>query len=163
MSADTIVNLAKLGWDIIKAGEPAADISSSTANAVPDVDDWQSLTDSRGPNVLRMYYSRSFVWPLDDYDHVQLEILLKWDYGSRYRGGGAFIPNVWIEVPTCFVGFGWDADLSVITRNPTNAGSVEAPHARLPVTIRGVVSSGLEHHHVEWGYVLFGSGAYERS
>ncbi|MDP9465017.1 MAG: hypothetical protein M3P52_10360, partial [Actinomycetota bacterium] len=60
MSADTIVNAAKLAWEVIKDGKPSAEISSSTANAVPEVDDWQSLTDTRGPNSYRMKYNRSF-------------------------------------------------------------------------------------------------------
>jgi hypothetical protein len=159
MSADTIVNAAKAAWDVIKDGAASAEISSSSANAVPQVDDWQSLTDTRGPNSYRMYYSRGFVWPFDDYDHVQIEILLKWDFGARYKGGGAFIPNIWVEVPQCFVGFGWDANISLTAQNPTNAGSAGAPHARIPVTIKGSVSSGAEFHHVEWGFVLFGNGS----
>jgi hypothetical protein len=30
--------------------------------------------------------------------------------------------------------------------------------AALPVTIKGTVSSGLESYHVEWGYVVTGTG-----
>jgi hypothetical protein len=162
MSADTIVNMAKLGWDIIKDGAPAVDIQSSTANAVPQVDDWQNLTNTHPkPNVLRVYYNRSFLWPLDDYDHVQFEILLKWDFGARYKGGGAYIPNVWIEVPTCFAGWPWDVNIGLHAQHPTNTGDLTAPHARIPVTISGSVSSGAEHHTVQWGFVLFGNGSSE--
>jgi hypothetical protein len=162
MSADTIVNMAKLAWDVIKDGKPAVDISNSTANAVPQVDDWQTLTDTQSrPNVRRIYYHNSFMWPLDDYDHVQFEILLKWDYGARYQGGGAFIPNIWIEVPQCFAGWPWDVNISLTAHHPTNTGGSGAPHARIPVTISGTVSSGAEHHTVQWGYVLFGNGSVE--
>jgi hypothetical protein len=158
MSADTIINAAKFAWDIIKDGKPSAEIGGSTANAVPQVDDWQSLTNTRGPNSYRMRYNRSFLWPLDDYDHVQFEILLKWDFGARYKGGGAFIPNIWVEVPSCFVGWPWDANISLTAQNPTNDGDESAPHARIPITISGTVSSGAEHHIVQWGFVLFGNG-----
>lgn len=163
MSADAIVNAAKLAWDVIKDGKPSLDIGTATGNAVPKVDDWQALTDSRGPNSKTLSYSRGFLWPLDDYDHVQMEIVLKWDYGARYHSGGAFIPNIWVEVPTCFVGFGWSADIAVSIQNPTNSGSAAAPNARIPVTIKGTVASGAESHHVEWGFILFGDGSSSAS
>lgn len=159
MSAETIVNALQAAWPIIKDGKATAEITSSKANAVPQVDDWQSLTDVKGPNSFRMKYDVGFMWPLDDYDHVQLEILLKWDIGGRYHGGGAFIPNIWIEVPSLFVGYGWDANISMSVQQPTNAGQTGAPLARIPVSIAGTVSSGAELYRVEWGFILFGDGS----
>jgi hypothetical protein len=158
VSADTVVNVAKAAWDIIKEGKPAMDLDKNTANAVPQVTDWQALEGTRGPMSVWMTDEVAFIWPADNYLHVDLKILLKWDYGATYRGGGAFIPNVYTEVPTCFVGWGWNANIQMIVRNPTNAGSVEAPIARLPVTILGTVSSGAESYHVEWGYIIDGNG-----
>lgn len=158
MSAETIVNVAKFAWDVIKDGKPTVDIGTFRANAVPQVDDWQALADTRGPNWYRMKYHNSFMWPLDDYDHVQFEIVLKWDFGARYHGGGAFIPNIWVEVPECFVGFPWSVNIGLTAQNPTNAGEPGAPLARVPVTVKGTVGSGLELEHVEWGFVLFGNG-----
>jgi hypothetical protein len=162
MSAEEVVNVAKFAWDIIKDGKASAEIGDSTANAVPQVDDWLALTDTRGPNVRRMSYHVAFVWPFDDYVHAEFDILLKWQFGARYKGGGAFIPNLWIEVPSCFVAYGWDAHIGITTRHPTNVGQAGAPHAALPVTIKGTVSSPLETYHVEWGFVAYGSGAIEQ-
>jgi hypothetical protein len=161
MSAETIVNAAKFAWDIIKDGAASADIENSTANAVPQVDDWQALTDTRGPNSHRIYYARTYLWPLDDYVHVEFSILLKWQFGSRYKNGGAFIPNVWIEVPQIFVGWPWSANIGIHAQHPTNVGQAGAPVAALPVTVKGTVSSGAEFHHVEWGFVLYGTGAID--
>jgi hypothetical protein len=161
MSADTVISGAKLAWEIIKDGKPSADIHNSTAAAVPGVSDWMSLSDARGPNVRRMYYHVSFVWPFDDYVHAEFDILLKFQYGARYNGGGAFIPNLWIEVPTCFVAWGWTADINFIGRNPTNAGEAGSPIAALPLTISGSVSSPLETYHVEWGFTAYGNGRVE--
>jgi hypothetical protein len=159
--ADTVLNYAKFAWEIIKEGKPTAEITSATANAVPDVPDWTSLSDTRGPNSHRLYYSIAYVWPFDDYVHAEFEILLKWQFGAKYKNGGAFIPNMWIEVPSCFVGFGWDVNIGVSVRNPTNVGTAGAPIAALPVTIKGTVSSGLENYHVEWGFTLYGSGGLD--
>jgi hypothetical protein len=159
MSADAIVAGATLAWDIIKSGEASADIETSTAMAIPDVDDWHAQTsDTRGPAAMRIHYANSFLWPLDDYVHVEFEILLKWQYGARYRGGGAFIPNIWTEVPQLFVGWPWNADIRFVAHHPTNAGTADAPLAAIPVTVRGTVGSGAELHHVEWGFVLYGNG-----
>lgn len=163
MSADTIVNAAEFVWKVIEKGAPSADIQNKTANAVPKVDDWKSLTDTQGPNVCKMQYTNAFLWPLDDYLHVDIQISLKWQFGARYSGGGAFIPNIWLEVPECFVGFPWSATIGFEARNPTNAGTARAPLAAMPVTVRGSVSSGAESNTVEWGWVLYGNGAVTQS
>jgi hypothetical protein len=160
MSADTIVNAAKLAWDILKDGEPSADIQSSTANAVPKVDDWEAIQAS-AQNSHRFYYHRPFVWPLDDYDHIQFSIILRWDHSGRYRGGGAYIPNLYVNVTDLFVGYAWHADIRLTTHNPTNAGTDTAPVARLPITISGSVHSGLVTEHVEWDFVVLGDGRLE--
>src|ERR1700730_14252104 len=101
MSAESIVNTAKFVWDVIKDGKPAAEITTSTANAVPQVEDWLSLENARGPLRATMGWTKWVGWPAPDHTYVYVDftILLKWTYGATYRGGGLFIPNVWIEVP----------------------------------------------------------------
>lgn len=159
MSAETIVNMAEFGWKVISGRSASAAISKSTANAVPQVPDWQSLTNSVGPRSVRMHHEVPFLWPLDGYLHSDITIRLKWSYGARYKGGGAYIPNIWVEVPTCFVGWPWDADIDMICRNPENAsGPGEPPVARMPVTIRGSVGSGAEYYSVDWGMTIYGTG-----
>jgi hypothetical protein len=110
-----------------------------------------------------MNYYVKYVWPFDDYVHVEFDIVLKWQFGARYRNGGAFIPNLWIDVPECFVGLGWDANIGITVRNPTNVGQPGAPLAALTVTIKGTVSSGLELYHVEWAFVCYGDGRIEHT
>ena len=94
MSAEDIVNAAKLAWKIFEDGAPSGDIAASTASAVPDVTDKFSLSGTRGPMSLRLYWSRMAAWPWDDYIVADITILLKWEYGATYRGGGLFIPNL---------------------------------------------------------------------
>lgn len=159
MSWDTVVNAAELAWKVIEDNAASAEIDSKTASAVPQVEDWQALSDTQGPNIIRIPYKNRFMWPLDDYLHVDIQIALKWRYGGRYKGGGAFIPSVWIEVPELFVGFPWSANINVYFRNPANVGSATAPLAAIDASVRGTVSSGAERHGVEWGYTLYGNGA----
>ena len=62
MSVSDIVNMAQAGWKIIEDGKPSAQISGSTCNAVPHVDDWQSLSAPQGTNRLswRLQYTNGF-------------------------------------------------------------------------------------------------------
>jgi hypothetical protein len=160
MSADMIVNMAKGAWEVIKDGKPSTEITGSTANAVPQVDDWTSLESARGPLNATMGWTKWVGWPAPDhtYVYVDFKILLKWTYGATYKGGGLFIPNVWIEVPECYAGWSWDVNISLTTRNPENFGTKAAPIARLPVTIRGSVSTYEQSHNVDWGVVVYGNG-----
>ena len=162
MSADIIQNVGKAAWTVIKDGEPSIDIKTATANAVPQVSDWQALSGTRGPMTTWMSWQKPVSWPFDDYVFVEFRILLKFDYGATYRGGGAFIPNIFVEVPSCYAGWSWHVDIGLTVHNPTNAGTTQAPIARVPVTISGTVSTYEQTHHVEWGFTLFGSGSWTR-
>jgi hypothetical protein len=168
VSADVIQNAAKAAWAVIKDGEPSVEINGSTANAVPQVDDWQALAGTRGPMTpARIYWKKPVKWPLDDYVFVEFTILLRFEYGATYRGAGLFIPNIWVEVPACYAGWSWDVNIGITVRNPSNAnptqpGMPPAPIARIPVTISGSVSTYEHFHHVEWGYTLFGNGYWQR-
>jgi hypothetical protein len=163
MSADTIVNVAKAAWDVFKDDAPSADISGSTANAVPKVDDWQDLQGTRGPMWVRESWQRMCAWPMDDYIVAEFSFYLKWDYGATYHGGGAFIPNIWIEVPSYDIFWGQHIFLSATVHNPTNASTIpNAPLARVPVTISGTARNSLRDLHIEWSYNLYGDGRFER-
>jgi len=161
MSWEHIVNLAEFGWKVIEGGKPSADLDHSTANAVPQVDDWQNLTAAQGPNVLRWRYL--FHNQMGE-DAVDVRFELKWEYAARYKGGGAFIPNCWLAVPYCDVHWMFNVDLALQARNPTNAGSDTAPNAHLPVSIYGTVSYGpfwTENH--QWDFTLYGNGHWEQT
>lgn len=164
MSADTIVNLAKGAWKVFEDDAPSAEITSSTANAVPQVTDWQALHGTRGPMGLRQSWRRFCAWPFEDYIVAEFTFQLKWDYGATYRGGGEFIPNLWIEVPAYDIFWGQHIYLSLVVHNPTNASTVaNAPLARVPVTIAGTAQTRLRDLHIEWGFVVYGDGRWEQS
>jgi hypothetical protein len=163
MSVDTIINAAQSVWKVFEGNAPSAEITSSTANAVPKVDDWQDLQGSKGPMWLRQGWQRNCAWPFDDYIVADFTFLLKWDYGATYRGGGAFIPNLWIEVPAYDIFWGQHISLSMTVHNPTNASTVRnAPLARVPVTIAGTAKNTLRDLHIEWGFVVYGDGRWEQ-
>jgi hypothetical protein len=163
MSIDTIVNFAEKAWKVFEDNAPSEDLSRSTANAVPDVTDWQALSGARGPMWIRRVWRRECAWPLDDYIVAEFTYDLKWEYGARYQGGGLFIPNIWLEVPAYDVFWGQHIYLSMTVHNPTNASNTpNAPLARVPVTISGTARNSLRDLHIEWTWLLYGDGRYER-
>lgn len=163
MSAADVVNMAQTVWKIIEDGKPVTNINSSTANAVPQVNDWQSLRGSQGPSTIWMKRYNRVGWPFDDYVNVEFEIDLKFEYGATYHGGGLFIPNIYVEVPTCFVGWRYTVDVDIHVHNPTNAGSDTAPIAKVPVSITGSMGNPFWSSRIEWGFTLYGNGNWERN
>jgi hypothetical protein len=158
MSADTIMNLGKTSWDIIKDGVATPD-GDLTANAVPQVDDWHSLSGVLGPNVHRLHYFVRKASPFEDRFQVEFDIEIKWQFGARYKGGGAYIPNLWVEVPACSVAWLWHVDIRMSVHPPVNsAGEGKPPNACIPFTIKGEVGSPVVSRHVEWGFEVYGNG-----
>jgi hypothetical protein len=161
MSGDGVSNIASAAWHVIESNKPSASLASNTCNAVPaDLHDFSALTDAQGPNSVtwRLTMENAFT-----VDVVDIAFDLRWEYGARHHGGGAFIPNCYLYVPKCQVLWGFEVDVQLHVHNPSNAGSEAAPIARLPLTISGSVSSLVNTHSLQWDFVLFGNGSYHYS
>ena len=152
----TITNMLQAGWKVIDDNRPSAEVSNGRANAVPHVDDWRGLTNTQGPNYYtwRLHYENGF-----GMDVIDVKFKLNWEYGARYRNGGAYIPNVWLEVPHCSVLWGYTLNLNFHAQQPTNHGSSSAPNARIPVSVTGSVSTPFWTERIEWSFILFGDGS----
>lgn len=162
MSVD-VVNIAESAWRVIEGGRPSGDIDRSTANAVPDVGDWQIVSGARGPKTIWMRRWNQVGWPFADYANVDFTINLKFEYGATYRGGGLFVPNIYVEVPQCFVGWRYDVDVDIQVFGPSNANTDDpsAPIAKVPVSISGTLGNDVWTDRVEWGLLLYGNGRWE--
>ena len=166
MSVSDVVNMLEKGWSIVEGGKPSPNIKTSTANAVPDVQDWQGLVGAKGP--IRIYMppiQNEVGWPFDDYLNVDIQIVLSFEYAATYNGGGAFIPNIFIEVPECFLGWRYTADIDIQVRNPSNGNEANprAPIARVPVTISGTYGNPLWSQRIEWSFLLWGTGQWQQT
>jgi hypothetical protein len=158
-TVEAIANIASGAWHVIETNKPSASLASNTCNAVPDgvSDPVTALTDAQGPNSItwRLRMENGF-----GMDVVDILFDLRWDYGARYNGGGAFIPNCYLYVPHCSVLWGFTVDVNLHVHNPTNAGTPTAPIARLPLTISGTVSSLVKSESIQWDFLLHGDGSY---
>ena len=162
MGYQEVTNAGTAAWQVIERGAPSPSIHSYTANAVPDVDDWQNLGGAHGPAAITLRRWTRTWWPFADGISVDFTIVLKFEYGARYRGGGLFIPNLYVEVPECFVGWRYDVDVDIAIGEPSNANTPEAPIARVPVAIRGVVFNEFWSDSVDWNLTLWGDGSWMR-
>jgi hypothetical protein len=155
-SWETIKDTVEWAGKLIENGRPHASLPRQMANGVPDVSDWQDLTDVKGPQTILWapHYTNGF-----GLDVVKFKVALNWDFGARYHNGGAFIPNVWVEVQECRVLWGFDLDLEFRAQRPTNANSSgQPPHARITCEIFGTVSNVLNSWEIGYGFTLFGDG-----
>lgn len=158
-----VVNLLKFGWEVVKDSQPVLNIDADRANAVPQGSNWMSdLQGSQGPNEIPFSFRirNDFIyesWP------VVCDGFVKWTFGSRYRGGGAFIPNAWIEITHCEVsGPTRRLDVNVQVGNPENRGSDTAPNAFLPLTVSFQFQNLAKDITRQYSYYLYGSGHYEQ-
>jgi hypothetical protein len=161
MSFDEIVNHGSSSWHLVTANKVSPDVVSCSANAVPNVDDWQSLIGGGQEHGLIFRYTAPWIWPLDNYLHVEITVALYWQPHARYRGGGAYIPNIWTVLQKVDVGMDWNADLSINIHPPTNRGTNKLPIAAVPITIHGEIYSGLSSRRETSNFLILGTGDYE--
>ncbi|MDT4994225.1 MAG: hypothetical protein QOH97_4117 [Actinoplanes sp.] len=159
---EALANIASGAWHVIESNKPSHSLASNTCNAVPAgvSDPVNGLTGAQGPN--------SVTWALRSENAFSVDVVdiafdLRWEFGARYHGGGAFIPNCYLYVPRCSVLWGFEVDVQLHVHNPTNAGTESAPIARLPLTITGTVNSLIKSESVQWDFALFGNGEYHYS
>jgi hypothetical protein len=154
-----VTNVASTAWHVVEANKPSASLVSNTCNAVPQgVDPLTGLTGAQGPNriVWRLSMENAFT-----VDVVDIAFDLRWEYGARNAGGGAFIPNCYLYVPRCSVQWGFEVNVQIHAHAPTNVGTETAPIARLPLTVIGSVNSLVNTQSVQWDFELYGNGAYQ--
>ncbi len=159
MSASEIVNTLEKAWKIIEDGKPSSEITRAHANAVPHVDDWTNLAGAQGPRETRWYRKMVNMLPASWGDIVvDFEVVLRFTYGATYRGGGYYIPNIWIDVTDSYVAWFHSLELSLEVKNPENAGTETAPLARIPISLRGVMESPRANITLQRGFMLYGNG-----
>jgi hypothetical protein len=157
-----VQDTVKWAGELVAKGKPSSSLPSQMANAVPKVDDWQALTGAQGPNILKLAWNVPGVFYGKNVDIV---LNLNWDYGARYKGGGAFITNCWVTVPTCEVEWGFDVDIHFSAQAPENRQQDDSKPtlAGLPVSVIATISNTLVNHNHTWSFLLLGDGNWHQT
>ena len=134
MSWDQMINPGSSNWNVIERNQLSADMSSSACHALPDVADWDQVSAPAATNQGQ--------WTLRRNDKngspvIDITFQINWEFGSTYRGGGAFIRTCWLTVPNLFVGFGYDVDMHAVVEPPLNVGTTTAPNGVLRISVLG--------------------------
>jgi hypothetical protein len=158
MTDGAVRNALSTAWHVIESNKPSSSLATSACNAVPaELPDVAALTGAQGPNGVRW---RLLMANAFDAYVVDIAFDLRWEYGARYHGGGAFITDCYLYVPRCKVLWGFEVDAAVHVHPPDNAGTASAPLARLPLTVSGSVRTLFDTHQLRWDFVLYGDGGY---
>jgi|1185.fasta_scaffold291974_2 hypothetical protein len=157
MGADSIVNTLSAAWTLIKDNQPTAEIAATKCNAVPDVNDWQDLGPLSAPTPIATRFIKN-ISPLG-FTNVDCQLDLVYQYGATYKGGGAFIPALWITVDHCNVAllFNLNVSLRVISVGNANPGT-SSPISQLTVQITEHVTNHLGSSTKSADFMVFGDG-----
>jgi hypothetical protein len=155
----SLANRLSSSWPVVQDGAVVVNATHDQANAVPAGVDWtMDLSQGTGPNYLTFWFR---TYHPGGVAASAVRMRLYWVYGVRYLGGGAFIPNAWLDVLDCQAGTGNTVTIDVTVQEPQNYGTPTAPNAYLPVSIRcrdAADSSVIEQTRV---FCLYGTGHYE--
>jgi hypothetical protein len=108
------------------------EIGDVKANAIPEGVAWTDLTGGAGPN--------SYEWEWRGPGLVKADfwfsMRLNWMYGSRYKGGGAYITACWPEVVAHNIWMpGYSIDIEGAVRDVSQVGSDNAPIAQISLNL----------------------------
>ncbi len=134
MGDEGFVNLGKFAWEVVKDNRPKVNLSADYVNAVPKDVPWDQLSAPVGTNTDRWKW-RGPGWLSDDFWFL---MELSYTYGSRYRGGGAYITNATVNVIDHYVGLGgYHIDITCKIGNvePAPNSRTNAPVPRIPIDV----------------------------
>jgi len=157
MSAGEVINAGKFAWEILKDNRPVVtDASGGFANAIPKDVTWDQLSSTQGVN----RFDWTWLGPGLIFKDFEFDMRVNWAYGARYRGGGAYITNCWVEVRNDDVGVGgYHIDVIARAGNPQNVGTETAPIAELPLSVTLKYSNWLWGWSGTCSFLVRGNGA----
>jgi hypothetical protein len=154
-----VANGLRTAWEVVRDNIPVVNALVDQAHAVPAGSNWGAdLTQGGGPNYLTFWFR---AYHPNGMPGAAVRMRLYWVFGARYRGGGAFIPNAWLDVLDCDVAAGNTVNIDVTVHDPRNWGTETAPNAYLPISIRCQDSTEVATIVETRVFGLYGTGHYE--
>lgn len=153
-----IVNLGKQIWNIVEANAPVANVSTTTANALPKgITDWQQLTGWQTP-VTKTYetvFNNLFGMTVIDFQYR-----VSFIPGGTYNGVGKYLANVTVAPQYVSVLWGYKFNASAAVPTLTNAGTADAPLAAADVNVQWTIDTVLKHIQQSAEYYLRADGQF---
>lgn len=161
-----IVNRGATSWPVIVDNVPVETLDSSWANAVPATLGHHARPGETGldesglrPNRVQWRVHRTSQYGTT---MVDASVGLRWTFGTRHEGRGAYISRTWIEVPKCHVAWGVQLQLAAQVLHVRNVGSDHDPVAGIPVGIVGSITTPLGSESLDWRLAIRGDGSTTR-
>lgn len=121
MSWTDIVNKGVDSWWIVQKSQPSG--VGSFCNAVPDVADWNTLSDGKATGYgFPLKRTLKILPGLFDVEIplIDIQFTLRWEYGNQYRRQGMFLRTIWTEVNKTDVAPGFDVSIAFRCSAPWN-------------------------------------------
>lgn len=154
-----LVNLGKQIWQIILENQPVVNVSTDTANVVPQgVEGWMTLQGWSAPKAknYRILYRN-----LMGVDVVDFSYRVLYTYNGNYRGKGRFLANVTIIPANLSVAWGYKFNATATVPSITNAGAENDPIGAAELLIKWDVSTPLKYQQSSVSYYVRGDGYFE--
>ncbi|MBA2281740.1 MAG: hypothetical protein H0W25_10990 [Acidimicrobiia bacterium] len=164
-AATLVVNTIGGAVKILENNRTSTDANQVVATAMPRAMDPMS-SPAQGTNTLTKWYVQSWDFLGEGYVS-QCKINIRWAYGSRFNGGGAFIPSItaWvtnIDVPEMWVPWSHDLDITFIPGSPyTQDAGGGAIYSCLPLTINLTEATTVDRAEDNWQFTLYGNGSWQ--
>jgi N-acetylmuramoyl-L-alanine amidase len=153
---DTIVNVAKAAWDVMKDNQPVANATSDFANAIPS---GAGLTDVAGwdptARTMRLHYHSGNVIDINTTD---IYLTISWYFNGAWNGVGQYV-NAATVLATGDVAWGNKVNVTASINSPMNAGTRTAPIGALPIRIKLTESNIFQDRNLGWDGLIEGNGA----
>jgi N-acetylmuramoyl-L-alanine amidase len=153
---DTVINLGKTAWDVMKDNRPVANATSDFANALPqgarleDVTGWDPA-----PRTMRLHYHSENKLGFNSTD---IYLTFSWYFNGAWNNVGQWIDAATV-IATGDVAWGNTINVTASINSPINTGTRTAPIGGLPVRVRLTESNVVQNMTQAWEGLLQGNGA----
>lgn len=158
MDLSNIVDVAQLVWNIVEENKPTSNVSSDTANAVPQGVAWNDIAGWSAPQS-RLYhvtFKNGF-----NVNVVDFTYRVVYFYGGNVGGKGHFLNGVAMVPSDISVDWGFNFSAQAKVSSITNAGTVDDPTAAMEIQMQWSVSSVIKTITQSQSYYIQGDGQFQ--
>jgi hypothetical protein len=153
---DQIINMGKEVWTIVESNKPVVNVSTTTANALPEgVRGWQDLAgwDMPRSQAYQVSYENGF-----GMDVVDFKFRVIYTSGGNVNGVGRYLTNVTIVPDDVSVSWGYTFNASNSVVGLTNAGTSADPMAAMQLQLTWSVDTVIKHDGSNASFYVRGDG-----